>query len=143
MTACGKAHTLFLSKEGRLFACGFNEYGELGVASELGDDATGEGEAAIMLKCKNKPFQVNTTKKMRYIAAAGNHSIAISTEYDKGQAKSDVYTWGLSSSGQLGHYKVKNTYNITKPKKVKFLENPETNIVFAAAAPKHTLCVDD
>jgi len=143
MTACGKAHSLFLSKEGRLFACGFNEYGELGVASEIGDDATGEGEAAIMLKCKNTPFQVNTTKKMRYIAAAGNHSLAISTEYDKGHAKSDVYTWGSSASGQLGHYKVKNTYNITKPKKVKFLDNPETKIVFAAASFKHTLCVDD
>ena len=27
MTACGKAHSLFLTKEGRMYSCGFNEFG--------------------------------------------------------------------------------------------------------------------
>lgn len=31
MTAAGKAHSLFLTEEGRVFSCGFSEYGELGV----------------------------------------------------------------------------------------------------------------
>ena len=37
MTACGRAHSLFLTKEGRLYACGFNEFGELGI--DMGETA--------------------------------------------------------------------------------------------------------
>ena len=67
MTACGKAHSLFLSKEGRVFSSGFNEYGELGIEGEL--SGVGEGEAAVMMKCKPVPMQVNLSTKIRFIAA--------------------------------------------------------------------------
>ena len=33
--ACGKFHSLFLTDSGRVFAVGFNKYGQLGVANSL------------------------------------------------------------------------------------------------------------
>lgn len=54
-----------------------------------------------------------------------------------------MYTWGLSSYGQLGHNDVKNQYNLAEPKQIDWLVEPEPRIAFCSAAQKHTLCVDE
>ena len=98
MTAAGKAHSLFLTEEGRVFSCGFSEYGELGVPLielERGVDQ----KQAIIMKCKPEPEQIETIEHIRFIAAGKNHSIAISSLTVHGNAESDMYTWGLSSYG--------------------------------------------
>lgn len=81
-----------------MYACGFNEFGELGVPIDA-QAATSKGEAAIILKIKVVPVQVDTEIKVRYIAAGANHSLAISSARDGIKVVSNLYTWGLSASG--------------------------------------------
>ena len=140
MTACGSHHSLFLSREGRIFACGFNEYGELGV--EMGDQKNLQGEAQVILKCKPLPVQIQMEDRIRFIEAGLNHSLAISSSSEGSSTDSKLYSWGLSNSGQLGHHDVKNAYNLSKPKVVEFLGSESTKIVYVSASAKHTLCVD-
>lgn len=98
MTACGRAHSLFLTKEGRLYACGFNEFGELGI--DMGEAAQGlSGEAAVVLKCRAVPFAITLEPRIRFIAAGANHSVALSSCQLGGVVESDMYTWGLSAQG--------------------------------------------
>ena len=53
-----------------------------------------------------------------------------------------MYSWGWSAYGQLGHPKIKNYYNLDRPKKVKFRDATQTKIVFVSAGSKHTVCLD-
>jgi alpha-tubulin suppressor-like RCC1 family protein len=42
----------------------------------------------------------------------------------------------------LGHHDVQNQYNLSTPKAVEFLNDPDVKIIFVSASQKHTLCVD-
>ena len=123
-----------------MYACGFNEFGELGIP--MVDDETSTGNAAVTYKCRKTPVAIDFQPKVRFIAAGKNHSAAVTMTSADGESDTKLYTWGLSSHGQLGHEKVKNSYNISRPKKVKFLEEPNTRIVFISAAERHNLCLD-
>lgn len=94
------------------------------------------------MKCKPIPVQIPTIEHIRFIASGSNHSLAISSDSQFGVQSSTLYTWGLSSYGQLGHHDVKNQYNLNTPKAVKFLNDPDVKMVFVSASQKHTLCVD-
>ena len=81
-----------------MYASGFNEFGELGIPIDE-QARNSKGEAAIILKIKVIPVQIDMEAKIRYIAAGANHSLAISSGRDGIRVISDLYTWGLSASG--------------------------------------------
>ena len=124
-----------------MYSCGLNAYGELGIDVDQDQGGNYVGEAALVLKCRSVPVQLNFYEKIRFIAAGRNHSLAISTTQEAGIFDSHLYSWGLSENGQLGHYDAKS-YNIPQPRRVKFIDAPGTKIVFASASLRHTLALD-
>ena len=89
--ASGGSHTLFLTKNGTLYAVGQNDSGQ------LGDGTTVNRSQAVF---------VNTgANKIIDIGAGTGHSVALD-QYGK------IWTWGLNSSGQLGN---NNTMNWSLP----------------------------
>jgi alpha-tubulin suppressor-like RCC1 family protein len=86
--ACGGQHTLVLLQDGRLFAMGDNEHGQLGV----------ERGATSEENCVVDPVQVaafGSDKPIKQIGCGGDFSVALTTS-------GDVYAWGRGQLGQLG-----------------------------------------
>uniref|UniRef100_A0A182QFN5 HECT domain-containing protein n=1 Tax=Anopheles farauti TaxID=69004 RepID=A0A182QFN5_9DIPT len=74
--ACGASHTLFLTKEGKMYACGNNDHGQLGHETDT---------------LPNKRPRV----PIAFIACGGNHSFAVSKS-------GAIFGWGKNTFGQLG-----------------------------------------
>ncbi|RLN57298.1 hypothetical protein BBJ28_00018905 [Nothophytophthora sp. Chile5] len=86
--ACGGQHTLVLLRDGRLFAMGDNEYGQLGVKR---GETTEENAVDV-------PVQISafgTDKKLKQIGCGDDFSVGVTTT-------GDVYSWGRGQLGQLG-----------------------------------------
>lgn len=84
--ACGEAHTLLLDAEGKVFAFGWAEYGQLGLDDEdIGD----EGMSKYICQVKTLNFKVVK------LSAGCLFSVCLN---DLGQ----VYIWGNGEEGQLG-----------------------------------------
>ena len=84
LVECGGAHTLFLSQENNVFACGAGDKGQLGLA-------TGELENYKV----PKRIEVLADKTITMIKAGSKHSAALTVE-------GYCYTWGANERGQLG-----------------------------------------
>ncbi|GAB0092566.1 probable E3 ubiquitin-protein ligase HERC4 [Sergentomyia squamirostris] len=79
--ACGASHTLLLTRQGKVYSCGSNDYGQLG--HELS---------------RKRPQHIESLKNYNIIQVSSGygHSMALN---EWGQ----VFTWGSDSQGQLGH----------------------------------------
>ena len=152
MTAAGTDHSLFLAELGQIYAAGFNEFGQLGVPTEsvsanIMDGLEDGAENDLMgnfytVKTRTTPVRIPSLESIRFVAAAGSHSLAISDSNAGDNPGLALYSWGWGAYGQLGHSKVRNSYNLSKPKRVKFREAMDTKIAFVTAGSKHTLCLD-
>ncbi len=131
--ACGNAsgyHSLLLRADGTVWACGSNQFGQL-------------GNGAMTLNPNPTPTQVRGPKGVGFLSniiaiAAGNgHSLALA-------ADGTVYAWGLNNRGQLG---LGNRTNNAFPVQIPFLKNVNYNqpsLVFAiAAGAAHSLLLDN
>jgi alpha-tubulin suppressor-like RCC1 family protein len=78
--SAGNFHSLLLDDQGRVFACGANDDGRLG----LGDRG-----------CRLIPTLIKTTHKINEISAGGEYSLL-------SDHKSRVYSTGNNEHGQLG-----------------------------------------
>ena len=84
--AAGGSHTAAVTKDGDLYMWGYNNYGQLGVYTNID---------------KNAPILVNNSttalpaKSVKYVALGGSHSAAITKD-------GSLYIWGWNSYGQLG-----------------------------------------
>uniref|UniRef100_A0AAV1T2Q6 PHD-type domain-containing protein n=1 Tax=Peronospora matthiolae TaxID=2874970 RepID=A0AAV1T2Q6_9STRA len=86
--ACGAQHTLVLLQDGRLFAMGDNEFGQLG--TKRGDEAE--------TNCTSTPVRVTTfgsDKNLKQIGCGHDFSMTLTTT-------GEVYSWGRNQLGQLG-----------------------------------------
>ncbi|KAJ7525772.1 hypothetical protein O6H91_17G065400 [Diphasiastrum complanatum] len=98
--ACGGAHTLILTDEGRVFATGLNKYGQLGVPLDT--------------HYTLEPMEVEDLPgRCIHVAAGDHHSAAICEG-------GDTYTWGSNVQGQLGLGKTVQTHE-WKPQRVESL----------------------
>jgi len=79
--ACGDAHTVAVTDDGRLVVWGKGKYGQLGTAD------TNE--------CQ-RPFTLNEKERFVSVSCGANHSMAMT-------ATNEIFTWGMGGSGRLGH----------------------------------------
>lgn len=118
--ACGGAHTLILSDQGRVFATGLNDYGQLGIPFDTGHT--------------QEPVEVSgLPEDIRQIYAGYYHSFAISGE-------GVVYAWGSNLNGQLGlGKKAPNTVCIAS--KVEALSGLQIRMI--ALGSEHSLALTE
>ncbi|BBH02540.1 Regulator of chromosome condensation family protein, partial [Prunus dulcis] len=118
--ACGGAHTLFLTRTGRLYATGLNDFGQLGVHDDIA--------------YTNKPIEVSgIDKEIVQISAGYHHSCAITAE-------GELYMWGKNSNGQLGLGK-RAAKVVSLPTKVECLAG--ITMKMAALGSEHSVAVAD
>ena len=96
--AAGGSHTAAVTKDGDLYMWGYNNYGQLGVYTNVD---------------KNTPVLVNNSttalpaKSVKYVALGGSHSAAITKD-------GSLYIWGCKNYGQLGDGTTTDRYTPVK-----------------------------
>ena len=108
--ALGIDHTLFLSKNGRVFSTGKNVHNQLGVGANIKETST-------PMQISLDSSAVKNMKTVIGIGASRFHSLC--------WTKQSLFSWGLNA-GQLGHYKEAGK-TVPVPKLVTSL-NPNINI---------------
>ncbi|XP_069154753.1 ultraviolet-B receptor UVR8 isoform X4 [Solanum lycopersicum] len=159
--ACGGAHSLFLTDHGRVYACGLNDYGQLGVSDDrayisepLGvaglpkeivkvsagcHHSSAITEADTVLSIPNKVECLNGVT-IKIISLGFEHSIAVT---DKGETLS----WGGGQSGRLGHGHQSGIFGLIKsdseytPRLIKELEG--LKVKNASAGMLHSVCISE
>jgi hypothetical protein len=86
--ACGKAHSLFVTRAGKLWACGSNSFAQLGTGA-----AAKLGSVVSTPKALNLPSGGVAACR---VAAGADFSLAT-------DASGRLYSWGHPQCGQLGH----------------------------------------
>ena len=115
MVAAAAHHSLVVTRQGELYAFGFNKNGRLGTGNDQ--------HAPLPVK-----IQASLNKKhVTFVAAAENHSLAVTKD-------GMVYGWGSNRFGQLG--KVTDT-NRVLPKRIDELKN----CIAVAAGDKHSVAL--
>nr|XP_011469743.1 PREDICTED: ultraviolet-B receptor UVR8 isoform X1 [Fragaria vesca subsp. vesca] len=118
--ACGGAHTLFLTDGGRVFATGLNDFGQLGVSSDV--------------PYSTEPAEVSgIDKQVVQISTGYYHSCAVTED-------GELYMWGKNSNGQLGLGK-RGAKAVSIPTKVECLAG--MTIRMAALGSEHSVAVTD
>ncbi|KAK9503277.1 hypothetical protein O3M35_011880 [Rhynocoris fuscipes] len=115
--ACGRAHSLFLSDTGKVYACGNNDEGQLG----LGD---------VLLR--DIPEEIASLNSVKQLSAGSCHSAALTIS---GQ----VFVWGSNKEGQLGINTDQSSASINIPK----LLDLDTRIIQIACGYYHTLLLTE
>lgn len=113
--ACGQTHTLLVTKDGKLYSCGNNDYGQ------LGQDMS-----------RKRPQIISSLDNycITQIRCGGNHSLALN---EWGQ----IFSWGSDNYGQLGHGEGVLTQNT--PKLIKLLATK--HVVQIASGQNHSLAL--
>jgi alpha-tubulin suppressor-like RCC1 family protein len=88
---CGSKHTLILSRSGKVFSWGYNQYGQVG----HGDNGLADWEP--------RPIKGLDLFKVKMLAAGEDHTVAMTED-------GDVFSWGRGTNGQLGHGDVRNVW---------------------------------
>ena len=124
--SAGYGHTVAIDEEGKIYAWGFNEYGQ------LGDGTTTYSVLPICISDKENGLK---GKRIVDISAGGGHTVAIDEE---GKA----YTWGNNEYGQLGDG---TTTNSVLPICISDKENElkGKKIVDVSAGYGHTVALDE
>jgi alpha-tubulin suppressor-like RCC1 family protein len=117
--SCGEFHTMALKTDGTLWMWGSNNNGRLGINSFTGDNDPANN--------RSSPVQIaGGGTNWKQISAGGSHSTALKTD-------GTLWTWGNSSSGQLG--------DGTNVQKSSPIQVPGTTWKFVSAGNYHTSAI--
>ncbi|KAK1316812.1 Ultraviolet-B receptor UVR8 [Acorus calamus] len=109
--SCGSDHVVAMSEDGILQAWGYNEYGQ------LGRGFTSEGLQGPHIIDAYSKFLDDAPEHVKIIqVSCGEYHIAAISE------NGEVYTWGLGSVGQLGHFSLQYGNKELLPRRVMGLE---------------------
>jgi len=114
--AAGNGHSMFVTEDGLVFACGDNSHGQLGI---------GDTEDRPVPTLVAGQLQGKTAV---YVAAGDSHTLCITED-------GTLLSWGYNGSGQLG---VGDTENRHAPTLVTGLQGKR--VVHVAAGEQHTIC---
>ncbi|XP_053559395.1 probable E3 ubiquitin-protein ligase HERC3 [Bombina bombina] len=115
--ACGEKHSVFLLKDGNVYSCGCNQYGQLGHEDKGGNagQVTGlDGEHII------------------HVACGQFHNLALNSQ-------GHLFSWGSGADGQLGHSMIETT--IPVPRLIKKLN--QQKILQVSCGNHHCLTLAD
>ncbi|EFJ05293.1 hypothetical protein SELMODRAFT_449178 [Selaginella moellendorffii] len=126
--ACGGAHAAALSEHGVLQTWGYNEHGQLGRGISC-EGLQGAKIVTSFVKFLNEPVE---TVKVKQVVCGEYHTAAIAHN-------GDVYTWGLGSSGQLGHRSLQSGNKEVFPRRVVTLEG--VDVVQISAGGVHSCAI--
>lgn len=132
--ALGERHSVFLSREGELYTCGYG--GKKGMLSAFFGEsagALGHGDSLHRAMPKKVGYFAKNGIKIKQIAAGRYHSVALSEE-------GDIYTWGRGAYGTLGTGKKSpsNTPAIIEDVKSYRKEDPNNEVIRIDAADYFT-----
>ena len=113
--ALGKKHSLFLTEEGMILACGNGQFGQLGLGA--------------IEDVRLTPVLVQGLHSITQVAAGDYHSLALN---DQGL----VYSWGSGSWGKLG---LSYDGNVSAPRVISTLTS--SSVKFVACGSHHSACI--
>ena len=124
--AGGYFHSLFLTDDGRVYSCGYNAYGQLGLNSKNSKEIIPQ----LIETYYNNSNEIKTSDDIKITKiACGNHSLFLT---DKGH----VYSCGYNAYGQLGLYS-KNSKETT-PQLIQTFYDNEIKITKIAGGGNHS-----
>lgn len=139
--ACGEAHTLFLSVEGRIYAAGDNSFGQCGINTRIfkpspfvRTDLHSGSQTEVTVETRVLvPRQVFTSifgpVLATRIAAGARHSAAV-------DISGRMWTWGFNTDGTLG-----DGTDVTAPEPVKVARFAEVCVLQASLSSSHTATI--
>jgi alpha-tubulin suppressor-like RCC1 family protein len=95
----GDTHSLFLTDDGKLYACGRNQNGQLGTSS-----VTNTANVLVPTLVITTNINPETDGAITQLAASGAHSLLLTSKTDQATniTTSKAYGWGKNDVGQLG-----------------------------------------
>jgi len=139
---CGKTFSMFIDKDGKLYGCGNNDYGQLGTCLEIDtsrshlfnpkDDYNNCSDIVFprAIECFSK-------MKVKKIACGDNHCLAVIE--DSINQVTSVWSWGMNKYGQLGQG---NNLETQTPKPISyFYDYNNCRIVDVACGAYFSLCL--
>src|SRR5262245_46374149 len=87
--SAGGSHTCGVTSDDRAYCWGYNNYGQLGVGTDTGQ------ELCLSLGCSTRPVAVLGGLRFRQVSAGEDYTCGITTDYR-------AYCWGLNYGGALG-----------------------------------------
>uniref|UniRef100_F6VRU3 HECT and RLD domain-containing E3 ubiquitin protein ligase family member 6 n=1 Tax=Xenopus tropicalis TaxID=8364 RepID=F6VRU3_XENTR len=115
--SCGNFHSLALSEDGRVFSWGQNKCGQLGLGSQIINQATPQ----LVKSLKGIPLV--------QVTAGGSQSFALSMS-------GTVFAWGKNNAGQLGFKSDPMKAGTFKPHAVNSLRN--LGVAYISCGEEHT-----
>lgn len=128
--SAGSGHSLFVTAEGNLYACGDCRYGKLGLGGQ-------DVDVLVPLRVKiPKPSRGDTSApsgrvRVLHASAWHAHSLAVT-------ACGALYSFGCGFSGCLGHG---DEENVSRPKRVRGLSG--VRVRYASAGQDHSCALSD
>jgi len=118
---CGPDSTMFLTTEGRIFATGNSEFGQIG-----------EKPGTYYYEPVEIPFPEQEGGWVD-MACGGHHVLALT---DKGK----VYSWGAPNNGRLGH-SPNSSQTLEKPHEIEYLRDKQISSVVCGSG--HSICISE
>lgn len=128
--ACGQFHSLFLLEDGRVFACGRYDGGQLGLDPEDREKHARDWHSISTPREVQFPFPPSEQERIIGIVASSRKSMA--------WTGSQLFVWGMGQEGELGLGSAKEKKEVYQPTPI---DLPEWKPVQVGCGGQHTVAL--